>query len=61
MKRAGLFKWVVSKIKYNLMLIQIKSGSSKPDYVLFDIGLDLNQLKGTAGPWWRYALHWVPF
>lgn len=50
MKRAGLFKWVVSKIKYNLMLIQIKSGSSKPDYVLFDIGLDLNQLKGTAGP-----------
>ena len=33
-----------------------KSGYSGFKYVLFDIELGLTELKGTVGPWWKYAL-----
>lgn len=33
-----------------------KSGSSGFNYVQFDIGLGLLELKGTVGPWQRCAL-----
>ena len=59
-KEWGEFRWLVymSSIWRRFQTkIQIKWILN----VLFNIGLSLIKLKETVGPWWRYALYWMPF
>ena len=46
----GIYQWV------KFVADPIKSGPSEFECVSSDGGLDLIQLKGTAGPWQRFAL-----
>lgn len=47
----------MSMSDYNVMHIQIKIQTSGFKYFVFDIELDLIELKGTVKPWQRYALY----
>ena len=41
--------------------LKYKSISSGFKYALFDIGCSVIELKGTVGPWWRYAIYRMTF